>query len=516
MSPDEFQYEPLANLIRAIRPDDEPTGFENLKEDLKSRGLDADSVAKSIEANISSRQQHSAAQRVHRPQKWRHPSVLRFAAGENPVSKIISCARTLLLSALQGATQEASVDPLALAKARRIPVVPNEAISDARLVPVTADAGRIEYNPNRPRTRLRFSVAHELAHTFFEDCWQTVRNRQSRNAYGPHEWELEMLCNLAAGELLMPITSFPELRGKTLDLDQLLSLRERLEVSVEALLNRVARITSEPCIVFAASQIEQGIRKGRYRLEYAIPSRSWLASRPSDLLPTKSRVAECTAIGFTAKGSEIWPSIGHVDVEVIGVLPHRGNTFPRVVGIARPVQRMPKGASFGINYLRGDAMQPRGDAPKIVAYIVNDKTPNWGGGFALAIRKQWPRVQTEFQRWVSNNDNALKLGNTHHVAIDDDTIAFPMICQHGYGPAPTPRLRYAALQECLDQLAQFTVSLNGTIHMPRIGSGFAGGSWGLIEELIDQTLCSRSLAVTVYDLPGTRIQPKQQQPSLFD
>ena len=500
----------------AVRQDEPPPETNELKEVLKKCGLDSDLVAARIEARIAAhRRQRRALPPAEMTRKWKHPSILLFAGSDNPVTKIISHARTLVLSTLQGARHAAAVDPLSLAEAKRIPVVPNEAIADARLVPITADRGRIEYNPNRPQTRIRFSVAHELAHTFFADCWQTVRNRQTRSSYGTHEWELEMLCNIAAAELLMPIASFPELRNEGLELEHLMSLRDRFQVSWEALLNRVARITNEACIVFAASRIEHGTHRGRYRVEYAIPSRSWQEAQPTELLPLNSGVAECTAIGFTAKGIETWPAVGRLNVQSIGVLPHPGQTLPRVIGIARPAQSDTKEAACGITFLGGDATQPRGSAPRIIAFVVNDKTPNWGAGFALAVRKTWPRVQTEFQEWAANNRGLLTLGNVYHVRADEHTTTFPMICQHGYGPSPSPRLRYAALQQCLEQLADFALSAKATIHMPRIGSGFAGGSWQLIQELIDQILCARGLAVTIYDLPNAPRQSKEQ-PSLFD
>ena len=59
---------------------------------------------------------------------------------------------------------------------------PNAAVADARVFWVN---GRfeIEYNPHRPRGRVNFSIAHEIAHTFFEDCAEEVRNR-SREKWG--------------------------------------------------------------------------------------------------------------------------------------------------------------------------------------------------------------------------------------------------------------------------------------------------------------------------------------------
>ena len=71
----------------------------------------------------------------------------------------------------------------------------------------SGDAGRIEYNPNRPRERRRYSVAHEIAHTLFPDCAKRVRHRGSHHGKRPgsDDWQLEALCNIAAAEILMPV-----------------------------------------------------------------------------------------------------------------------------------------------------------------------------------------------------------------------------------------------------------------------------------------------------------------------
>ncbi len=42
----------------------------------------------------------------------------------------------------------------------------NAALADARVFWAN-DGYEIEYNPHRPRGRVNFSIAHEIAHTFF-------------------------------------------------------------------------------------------------------------------------------------------------------------------------------------------------------------------------------------------------------------------------------------------------------------------------------------------------------------
>ena len=43
--------------------------------------------------------------------------------------------------------------------------------------------------------------------------------------------------------------------------------------------------------------------------------------------------------------------------------------------------------------------------------------------------------------------------------------------------------------------------LGASVHMPRIGSGLAGGKWEQVEGIIREELTAADVAVTVYDLP---------------
>jgi hypothetical protein len=63
-------------------------------------------------------------------------------------------------------------------------------------------------------------------------------------------------------------------------------------------------------------------------------------------------------------------------------------------------------------------------------------------------------------------------------------------------------------------LKEKAIELNAEVHMPRMGTGYAGGSWGLIEQLVDEILCRAGISVTVYELPATQSQPFQK--GLFD
>jgi O-acetyl-ADP-ribose deacetylase (regulator of RNase III) len=376
---------------------------------------------------------------------------------------------------------------------------------------------QIEFNPNRPSARVRFSIAHEIAHTLFPDCRDRVRNRAKREHMEEGDWQLEMLCNIAAAELLMPMGSFPDLKDKSLSIDTLMDLRRQYDVSTEAILLRIVRLTDTPCIAFCASRHDPAAESSRYRVDYSVGSRDWGFKLSSGtLLPDSTVVRECTGIGFTAKGDEQWPGLDKpLHVEAVGIPPYPKHRYPRVVGIARLLDQRAKTRPT-VTYLRGDATQPRRDGQRIICHVVNEKTPRWGGGFALVIRRRFPEVQEDFVSWINQDAKQLLLGNSRLCDVDESLAVFSMICQKGYGPSRKPRIRYAAMKACLDQLATLAVERRASTHMPRIGCGQAGGSWNVVSELIDETLCRRGIPVTVYDLPNVEVRPETAQPSLFE
>jgi hypothetical protein len=104
-----------------------------------------------------------------------------------------------------------------------------------------------------------------------------------------------------------------------------------------------------------------------------------------------------------------------------------------------------------------------------------------------------------------------RLGNVRFSKATDDIIVASMIAQKGYGPSPKPRIRYAALENCLQKVAHFAQEKDASLHMPQIGTGQAGGSWPIIEELIDTIICGPGTAVTVYTPPGRDSNAPGQQ-----
>ncbi len=446
--------------------------------------------------------------------QWNNQSVTTISMTGNPLEDIQNKAREVVFSAMQKGWSGPPFDPFGLADILKITVIASEDVLDARMIPTRGGKLTIEYNPNRPKARIRYSIAHEIAHTLFPDCAQRVRERHRREEMKQGDWKVEMLCNIGAAEFLMPIGSFPDLAKKSINIDILMDLRKQYEVSVEAVLLRVVKLTEERCVVFCSSRRESHGRSAYYHVDYMVPSRTNTKALPfGSKLPSGSVVEECTVVGYTAKGDEEWPhNLGRVHVESVALPPYPAQPYPRVAGLAL-LRRREKVSINRIKYLKGDATEPRGKEKKIIAFIINDKGRSWGAGFARALQKKWPFVLEEFQYWLEHNRSEFSLGNVHASKVEEDLAVFKMIAQHGYGEAPIPRIRYGALEACLRKLSNEAVRQKTSVHMPRIGCGQAGGSWWIVSELIDDILVKRGIKVTVYDLPTGEKRKGEKQMS---
>jgi Zn-dependent peptidase ImmA (M78 family) len=448
---------------------------------------------------------------------WTHESNRPFADSGDPVSAMVERANAVVLEAIERGWQGPPFDTFELANILGFALIPRDSIPDARLVSLPNNRFQIEYNSAQSQGRIRFSIAHEIAHTFFPDCRERVRHRLSKNQMAGQDWQLEMLCNIGAAELLMPLGSFPEIGEAEFSIDHLLRLRERFQVSTEAILLRYLKLSRIACAVFAASNQTTG--SDRLGIDYLRSAKNWdIALRNGFPLPSDSIVKECRAIGYTSVGDETWDKlVGAMHVESVAIPSYPGADNPRVVGLLTPAKACPS-THPTIRYLVGSATEPRGEGHKIIAHVVNDATPRWGGGFARGIANRWPAAQADFITWTHQAKSNLRLGQHRLFSIDDEVSVFHMVAQHGYGPSEKPRIRYRQLESCLHALSAFALQQSASVHMPRIACGQAGGNWPVVSEMINDILCRSAVDVTIYDLPSerTRWEQRTRDPSLFD
>lgn len=156
---------------------------------------------------------------------------------------------------------------------------------------------------------------------------------------------------------------------------------------------------------------------------------------------------------------------------------------------------------MAIDYRTGDATQPIGSDPKIIAHVCND-IGGWGRGFVMALSNRWPEPERKYREWYAERrSNDFGLGAVQLVTVDNGLWVANMIGQRDVRRVDgVPPIRYDALAECLGRLAEHAVERTASVHMPRIGAGLAGGDWERIEGIILEQLLPH-VSVTVYDLP---------------
>jgi O-acetyl-ADP-ribose deacetylase (regulator of RNase III) len=407
-------------------------------------------------------------------------------------------ARELALKAMDEGWTGPPFDPLALAKWRDMRAEARGDIPDARTVPAPEGELLLQYNPTRPRGRLRFSIAHEIAHSLFPDCADEIRHRDGGPAPSKDNWQIEVLCNIGAAELLMPLGSFSQLSNHELSMKAVNELRRTFDVSVEACLIRLTKLATTRCATFCASRHEDG----QYRIDYVISAPGWKCSvTAGHVVPEGSAILETNAIGFTSIGRETWNDGGPMRIECMGLAPYPGGMSPRVVGLLI-IDDKAKLAAPQITEIQGDVLTPQGKGPRIIAHVIPDQNVTWGGaGVASKLRVKYPSIWKQFKLDAAEHNRVLPLGKVFTGHIGEQISVAHMVAQHGIGKAQAQRLRYAALADCLIKLRDLAKETKASVHMPRVGTGHGGANWDIVKELIQEVLVDQGVATTVYTLP---------------
>ena len=152
-----------------------------------------------------------------------------------------------------------------------------------------------------------------------------------------------------------------------------------------------------------------------------------------------------------------------------------------------------------LKYLKGDATKPNTESKgAIIAHVCND-VGAWGAGFVLAISKRWSDPESQYH--FIGDVKGYTVGDVEFIDVENNIIVANMIAQNGtriniFGVAP---INYSAVEISLNKTADYADELGYDIHMPRIGCGLAGGSWEIIELIIQRVLKHHNCDVYVYD-----------------
>lgn len=146
-------------------------------------------------------------------------------------------ARLKIIASLNGI----KIAPMAVGQVRRQK-------RDAVIYP-TDSGWTVLYNPNCLKSRIVFTIGHEIIHTFFPNSRTGVRFRSMTSPGSREDNELELLCHLGASELVMPLDEFQlQARGR-FGLSSVERLGAYFGTSFEATVYRLA--TAHPGLAVA-------------------------------------------------------------------------------------------------------------------------------------------------------------------------------------------------------------------------------------------------------------------------
>lgn len=494
---------------------------QRAREYLTEEGYDANAiVAKGIEKireiqrlklatkTETTKNYNSDTKRAFRKKYWTHKSVVRLmeeSGNSDPSDEIRTRARNLVLKALEMGWEGPPYSPIQLAEYLGIEVRPNEEVIDACIIPRKKNF-EIQYNPFQRPTRVNFSVSHEIGHTLFSDCAESIRNREN----DPMEnRQLEQLCNIAAAEIQLPYAIFShDANAAPLSIEGLIELATKYRASLESVFLRYVEVIDKPCAILI------GIfeNENKIVIDYHKTSKHFPTVLPDFFdIPSTSKAYECTTPGWTSREQIDWNTLGGTfNMFNIGISSYRKDKRPRVGMLVLPTESVDLSLETGKVILEmGDATKPRGKGKKIIAQVVNTSAA-LGRGFGYSLAKNYPVVKEALLAWHSNKEE-FKLGNTNLVKISEELFVFQMLAQKGLFPKGNDiPLKYSELQKCLVDLRNAAKEFDCSIHMPAIGSGNAGGDWNIIIGMIHDELVNYDLKVNIYLFPGKPFNPKEK------
>jgi O-acetyl-ADP-ribose deacetylase (regulator of RNase III) len=155
-----------------------------------------------------------------------------------------------------------------------------------------------------------------------------------------------------------------------------------------------------------------------------------------------------------------------------------------------------------IHFVTGDAAAPQAEGSIVIAHVVNNRG-GWGKGFALSLSQHYTLAEAFYRDWFRKGRYdavPFALGQVQLCQLSRRVAVANMLAQDGYQSRVNSRpLNYDALARCLKTVSNWATDHRATIHMPRIGSGLAGGDWTVIESLLENHLAQNE--VYVYTLP---------------
>lgn len=168
---------------------------------------------------------------------------------------------------------------------------------DSLLIPLR-DGYEIRINATHPPERQNFSCAHEIAHTFFfqHEGRVLIEEITRENGQASDKWQ-EKLCNIAATELLMPLTVFRQYASRyDFCILSLQHLARVFNTSILATAYRLSSVSPMPCFVGFSTP------DGRLQHKDVILSPTWSAGFIMRISSAGGKFSFCRKVSGRSSG----------------------------------------------------------------------------------------------------------------------------------------------------------------------------------------------------------------------
>lgn len=182
--------------------------------------------------------------------------------------------------------------------------------------------------------RRRFTICHEICHTFFPDFRESDKARVDQDVERfDHRNAEEYLCDLGAAELLLPRETFRWMLPDRFDLDDTVRFAAHYRASIEATARRCATLATSP-VAFVV--LERAGKERALRVRWAI-STGLAPIRPGTPVPKNCRLTRALGERDVRYRGETALLVGSFEVSA-RLMPYErvGETVDRVLALLRP------------------------------------------------------------------------------------------------------------------------------------------------------------------------------------
>ena len=159
-----------------------------------------------------------------------------------------------------------------------------------------------------------------------------------------------------------------------------------------------------------------------------------------------------------------------------------------------------------IQYKVGDVIKALQDSEiDVLAHGVNCQN-SFGRGVAGQIAKEYPIAKVSYHNFFLERtyrvdpeyDGIEFLDKIDEVHVAGDKVILNCFTQQYCGYGGKKYVSYDAIEACFKKALEYCKDENLKIGIPKIGAGLAGGSWNIIETIINEVF--GEYPITVYKL----------------